>query len=135
VDEFDTEVDPVLKQALAMLGQSRRIPRLALWPPCGQQCPDTHTDRDRCSATTSNDVSAPTSIDVLAGFPKPRVAGSIPARGHTIYLRKRLVLSTGLGDGLYPVEARCEDVAGAVRIAQVRVRFLPHPVIGYKLPR
>jgi hypothetical protein len=71
----------VLKQALAMLGQSRRIPRLALWPPCGQQCPDTHTDRDRCSATTSNDVSAPTSIDVLAGFPKPRVAGSIPAGG------------------------------------------------------
>ena len=46
-----------------------------------------------------------------------------------------LVLSTGLGDGLYPVEARFEDVAGAVRIAEIRVRFLPHPVIGYELPR
>jgi hypothetical protein len=46
-----------------------------------------------------------------------------------------LVLSTGLGDGVYPVEARFEEVEGAVRIAEVRVRFLPHPVIGYELPR
>jgi hypothetical protein len=46
-----------------------------------------------------------------------------------------LVLSTGLGDGLYPVEVRFEDVAAAVRIAEVRVRFLPHPIIGYELPR
>jgi hypothetical protein len=46
-----------------------------------------------------------------------------------------LVLSTGLGDGLYPVEARFEEVEGAVRIAEIRVRFLPHPVIGYELPR
>ena len=46
-----------------------------------------------------------------------------------------LVFSTGLGDGLYPVEARFEDVAGDVRIAEVRVRFLAHPVIGYELPR
>jgi hypothetical protein len=46
-----------------------------------------------------------------------------------------LVLSTGLGDGLYPVEARFEDVEGAVRVAEIRVRFLPHPVIGYELPR
>jgi len=46
-----------------------------------------------------------------------------------------LVLSTGLGDGLYPVEARFEEAEGAVRIAEIRVRFLPHPVIGYELPR
>lgn len=46
-----------------------------------------------------------------------------------------LVVGTGLGDGSYPVEARFEDVEGAVRIAEVRVRFLPHPVVGYELPR
>jgi hypothetical protein len=46
-----------------------------------------------------------------------------------------LVVSTGLGDGLYPVEARFEDLAGAVRIAEVRVKFLPHSVIGWELPR
>jgi hypothetical protein len=46
-----------------------------------------------------------------------------------------LVFSTGLGDGLYPVEARFEEAEGAVRIAEMRVRFLPHPVIGYELPR
>ena len=46
-----------------------------------------------------------------------------------------LVLSTGLGDGVYPVEARFEEVEGAVRIAEVRVRFPPHPVTGYELPR
>jgi hypothetical protein len=46
-----------------------------------------------------------------------------------------MVLSTGLGDGVYPVEARFEEAAGAVRIAEIRVRFLSHPVIGYELPR
>ena len=46
-----------------------------------------------------------------------------------------LVLSTGLGDGSYPVEARFEEAGDAVRIAEVRVRFLPHPVIGYELAR
>ena len=45
-----------------------------------------------------------------------------------------LMFSTGLGDGLYPVEARFEEAEGAVRIAEIRVRFLPHPVIGYELP-
>jgi hypothetical protein len=46
-----------------------------------------------------------------------------------------VVLGTGLGDGVYRVEARFEEAEGAVRIAEVRVRFLPHPVIGYELPR
>ena len=46
-----------------------------------------------------------------------------------------LLASTGLGDGLYPVEARFEEAEGAVRIAEIRVRFLPHPVIGYEVPR
>jgi hypothetical protein len=46
-----------------------------------------------------------------------------------------LVLSTGLGDGIYRVEARFEEVEGAVRIAEIRVRFLPHPAVGYELPR
>jgi hypothetical protein len=46
-----------------------------------------------------------------------------------------LIVGTGLGDGLYPVEARFEEAEGSVRIAEIRVRFLPHPVIGYELPR
>jgi hypothetical protein len=46
-----------------------------------------------------------------------------------------LVLSTGLGDGVYPVEARFEEAEGPMRIVEIRVRFLPHPVIGYELPR
>jgi hypothetical protein len=45
-----------------------------------------------------------------------------------------MYVSTGLGDGVYPVEARFEVAEGAVRIAEVRVRFLPHPVVGYELP-
>jgi hypothetical protein len=44
-----------------------------------------------------------------------------------------VLLGTGLGDGTYPVEARFEHAAGALRIAEVRVRFLPHPVLGYEL--
>jgi hypothetical protein len=46
-----------------------------------------------------------------------------------------LVLSTGLGDGGYPVEARFEEAEGTMRIAEIRVRFLPHPTVGYELPR
>ena len=34
-----------------------------------------------------------------------------------------LVLHTGLGDGVYPVEARFEEAAGTVRIAEIRIRF------------
>ncbi|HEX2421883.1 MAG TPA: hypothetical protein VHN56_01850 [Actinomycetota bacterium] len=46
-----------------------------------------------------------------------------------------VLVGTGLGDGVYPVEARFEQVEGTTRIAEVRVRFLPHPVVGYELPR
>lgn len=45
-----------------------------------------------------------------------------------------LIVETGLGDRLYPVEARFEEAAGSVRVAEVRIRLLPHPVIGYELP-
>jgi len=42
-----------------------------------------------------------------------------------------VVVSTGLGDGMYDVEARIEDIEGwGERVAEVRIRFLPHPVIG-----
>jgi hypothetical protein len=41
---------------------------------------------------------------------------------------------TGLGDGLYPVEARFEEAGGSMRLAEVRVRFVPHPLLGYELP-
>jgi hypothetical protein len=44
---------------------------------------------------------------------------------------KGVVVRTGLGDGVYPVEARWEDAPGwGRRIAEVRVTFLPHPVLG-----
>jgi hypothetical protein len=46
-----------------------------------------------------------------------------------------LLVGTGLGDGVYPVEARFEEAAGAVRVAEIRIRFLPHPVLGHELPR
>lgn len=42
--------------------------------------------------------------------------------------------ATGLGDGIYPVEARFAEVQGAMRIVEIRVRFLPHPVVGWELP-
>ena len=37
-----------------------------------------------------------------------------------------LILHSGLGDGVYPVEARFEEAGGSIRIAEIRVRFLPH---------
>jgi hypothetical protein len=46
-----------------------------------------------------------------------------------------VIVSTGLGDGMYPVEVRYEEAEGSQRIAEVRVRFLPHPILGYELPR
>ena len=46
-----------------------------------------------------------------------------------------LILGTGLGDGSYPVEARFVQAAGALRIGEIRVRFLPHPTTGWELPR
>jgi len=46
-----------------------------------------------------------------------------------------MYVGTGLGDGVYPVEARFEQAEGAMRIAEVRVRFLPHPMVGYEFPR
>ena len=44
-----------------------------------------------------------------------------------------LLVGSGLGDGSYPVEARFEEAAGLVRIAEVKITFLPHPVLGYEL--
>jgi hypothetical protein len=42
-----------------------------------------------------------------------------------------VIVSSGLGDGVYPVEVRYEDVPGwGRRVAEVRVRFLPHPYFG-----
>ena len=46
-----------------------------------------------------------------------------------------MYVGTGLGDGVYPVEARFEEAEGAMRIAEVRVRFLPYPMVGYEFPR
>jgi hypothetical protein len=40
-------------------------------------------------------------------------------------------VASGLGDGVYPVEVRYEDVPGwGRRVAEVRVRFLPHSYFG-----
>lgn len=40
-------------------------------------------------------------------------------------------VNSGLGDGVYPVEARYEDDPNwGKRVAEVRIKFLPHPVLG-----
>jgi hypothetical protein len=44
------------------------------------------------------------------------------------------ILQTGVGDGTYPIEARYEDTAFGRKIAEVRVIFLPHPVLGDVVP-
>ena len=40
-----------------------------------------------------------------------------------------MVVSTGLGDGNYSVEARFAEVAGALRVAEVRIRFIESEVV------
>jgi hypothetical protein len=70
--------------------------------------------------------------DIAVGVDDPAGTYGLVSNGHGPAVA--LVVSTGLGDGFYPVEARFEEAAGAVRIAEVRIRFLPHPVIGYELP-
>lgn len=75
--------------------------------------------------------------DLLAGYRQVVEAGDLelvhrlagPPLGRAV----GLVVATGMGDGLYPVEGRIEEVDGEPRIAELRVRFLPHPVIGYDL--
>jgi hypothetical protein len=44
------------------------------------------------------------------------------------------ILRTGIGDGTYPIEVRFEDTPFGRRIAEVRIRFWPHPVLGYDVP-
>jgi hypothetical protein len=42
-----------------------------------------------------------------------------------------VVVQTGLGDGFYEVEARYEtDPDFGERCTEVRIKFLPHPVLG-----
>jgi hypothetical protein len=39
-----------------------------------------------------------------------------------------VVAETGLGDGVYEVEARYEDLGEwGKRVAEIRIKFLPHP--------
>jgi hypothetical protein len=55
--------------------------------------------------------------------------------GHDLGASKALTVMTGLGDGLYRVVARHEDVPGfGERVAEVRITFLPHPAFGYPTP-
>ena len=76
----------------------------------------------------------PQNVDDLGvGVDEPEGTYGLVSNEHGMAVA--LVLSTGLGDGVYPVEARFEEAAGAVRVAEIRIRFLPHPVIGYELPR
>ena len=44
------------------------------------------------------------------------------------------ILRTGIGDGTYPIEVRFEDTPFGRRIVEVRIRFWPHPVLGYDVP-
>jgi hypothetical protein len=76
----------------------------------------------------------PQYADVVAGhvMDTPLIFESV---ANDIGVPIAVVLSSGLGDGAYPVEARFEEVAGTVRVAEVRIRFLPHPVLGYELFR
>ena len=46
----------------------------------------------------------------------------------TFQIANAVVVEAGLGDGLYKVEARYEDLGKwGNRIAEVRIKFLPHP--------
>jgi hypothetical protein len=94
--------------------------RLVLVDPMNLDDASHHEDAVRSRLEDEDSDSASMSYELVTNEPGVAVA---------------LVLSTGLGDGLYPVEARFEEAAGTVRIAEVRVRFMPHPVIGYELPR
>jgi hypothetical protein len=94
--------------------------RLVLVDPMNLDDASHHEDAVQSRLEDEDSDSASMSYELVTNEPGVAVA---------------LVLSTGLGDGLYPVEARFEEAEGAVRIAEVRVRFLPHPVIGYELPR
>ena len=82
----------------------------------------------------------PMNVDEVAHYEADKEVGAIEPMTYELVTNEHgiavaLILDTGLGDGVYPVEARFEEVEGAVRIAEIRVRFLPHPVIGYELPR
>jgi hypothetical protein len=63
----------------------------------------------------------------------PGTTYELVANGHGVAVA--LIVGSGLGDGVYPVEARFVQAAGALRVAEIRVRFLPHPVAGWELPR
>lgn len=42
-----------------------------------------------------------------------------------------VTICAGLGDGVYPVYVRYEDVEGwGKRVAEAKIVFLPHPVLG-----
>lgn len=42
-----------------------------------------------------------------------------------------VIVSAGLGDGVYPVYVRYEEVEGwGKRVAEAKIVFLPHPVLG-----
>jgi hypothetical protein len=82
----------------------------------------------------------PMNLDEVAHYEADRELGAIEPMSYELITNEHdiavaLILETGLGDGLYPIEARFEEAEGAVRIAEIRIRFLPHPVIGYELPR
>jgi hypothetical protein len=79
-------------------------------------------------------------VDEVAHYEADKEVGAIEPMTYELITNEHdvavaLILDTGLGDGVYPVEARFEEAEGAVRIAEIRVWFLPHPVIGYELPR
>jgi hypothetical protein len=47
-------------------------------------------------------------------------------RAHQI--ANAVIADSGMGDGIYDVEARYEDIGEwGKRIAEIRIRFLPHP--------
>ena len=82
----------------------------------------------------------PMNVDEVAHYEADKEVGAIEPMTYELITNEHdvavaLILDTGLGDGVYPVEAHFEEAEGAVRIAELRVKFLPHPVIGYELPQ
>lgn len=81
------------------------------WDVIGRVCVDTGR-LVVCDPIYADDVAGWDPIAENDTLRKKRIAGDIA-----------VVFMTGLGDGFYPVEARRVDGY----IAEVRIRFIPHP--------
>ena len=81
----------------------------------------------------------PMNLDEVAHHEADRELGAIESMTYELITNEHDVAVALILNGLgrWPLSDRCafRGAEGAVRIAEIRVRFLPHPVIGYELPR